>query len=242
MVSMKRVGILSLFLVRDLFRSLAGLVPVATGFTFYGIAFEYGMDQAQFITVAGVGLGAICLLTALLLTGRANRASFYPFAARLPRRSELLAAVVIGSLALTAVIAFLMAEAALLQHKLTLDFPSALWIIPTWLAVWLFMAALALPLSSLASRDGSHMVGYVLITALLVANDRRSFLEERRLGWLGRAVSAILWPMATLLAQASAGIHGRSYLLALVLTVVYAGILFGLATALLKHKDLLWPE
>jgi len=42
MVSMKRVGILSLFLIRDLFRSLAGLVPVATGFTFYGIAFEYG--------------------------------------------------------------------------------------------------------------------------------------------------------------------------------------------------------
>ena len=239
---MKRIGILSLFLVRDLFRSLAGLVPLAAGFTFYGIAFEYGMDQAQFITVAGVGLGAICLLTALLLTGRANRASFYPFAARLYRRSELLAAVVVGSLAVTSVIALLMTEAALLQHKLTLDLPSALWIIPTWLALWLFMAALALPLSSLVSRDGSHMVGYVLITALLVANDRRSFLEEHRLQWLSRAVTAILWPMATLLAQASAASHGRSYLLAIVLTVAYAGILFGLATMLFEHKDLLWPE
>ena len=239
---MNRVCTLSLFLIRDLFRSLASLVPLAAGFTFYGIAFEYGMDQAQFITVAGVGLGAICLLTALLLSGRANRASFYPFAARLSHRSELLAAVVAGSLAVTAVIAFLMTEAALLQHKLTLDFPSALWIIPTWLALWLFMAALALPLSSLVSRDGSHMVGYVLITALLVANDRRSFLEERRLHWLSRAVAAILLPMATLLAQASAGSYGRSYLLAMVLTVAYAGVLFGLATALLKHKDLLWPE
>jgi len=237
-----RVCTLSLFLIRDLFRSLASLVPLAAGFTFYGIAFEYGMDQAQFITVAGVGLGAICLLTALLLSGRANRASFYPFAARLPRRSELLAAVPLGSLAVTAVMALLMTEAALLQHKLTLDFPSALWIIPTWLAFWLFMAALALPLSSLVSRDGSHMVGYVLITALLVANDRRSFLEERRLHWLSRAVTAILLPMATLLAQASAGSYGRSYLLAMVLTVAYAGVLFGLATALLKHKDLLWPE
>jgi hypothetical protein len=237
-----RVCTLSLFLIRDLFRSLASLVPLAAGLTFYGIAFEYGMDQAQFITVAGVGLGAICLLTALLLSGRANRASFYPFAARLPRRSELLAAVPLGSLAVTAVMALLMTEAALLQHKLTLDFPSALWIIPTWLAFWLFMAALALPLSSLVSRDGSHMVGYVLITALLVANDRRSFLEERRLHWLSRAVTAILLPMATLLAQASAGSYGRSYLLAMVLTVAYAGVLFGLATALLKHKDLLWPE
>jgi len=238
----KRIGILSLFLIRDLFRSLAGIVPLAVGFTFYAIAFEYGMDQAQFITVAGVGLGAICLLTVLLLTGRANRASFYPFAARLPRRSELLAAVVVGSLAVTSVIAFLMTEVALLQHKLTLDFPSALWIIPTWLAFWLFVAALALPLSSLVSRDGSHMVGYVFITALLVANDRRSFLEERRLHWLSRAVTAVLWPVATLLAQASAGSHDRSYLLAIVLTVGYAGLLFGLAVALLRHKDLLWPE
>jgi len=238
----KRICTLSAFLIRDLFRSLAGLLPLAAGFTFYGIAFEYGMDQAQFITVAGVGLGAICLLTALLLTGRANRASFYPFAARLHRRSEQLVAVMAGSLAITTVIAFLMTEAALLRHQLTLDFPSALWIIPTWLALWLLMAAMALPLSSLVSRDGSHMVGYVLITALLTANDRRSFLEDHRLHWLSRAVSAILWPMATLLAQASAGIHGRSYLLALALTVVYAGLLFGLAMALFEHKDLLWVE
>ena len=239
---MNRICILSLFLVRDLFRSLSGLVPIAAGFTFYGIAFEYGMYQAQFITVAGVGLGAICLLSALLLTGRANRASFYPFAARLHHRSELLASVVVGSLAITSVIALLMTEAALLQHKLALEFPSALWIVPTWLALWLFMAALALPLSSLVSRDGSHMVGYVLITALLVANDRRSFLQDHNLLWLSRAVTTILWPLATLLAQASAGVHSLPYLLALVLTVAYAGILFSLTTALLEHKDLLWPE
>jgi hypothetical protein len=238
----KRVAVLSLFLIRDLFRSLACLVPLAAGVTFYGIAFEYGMDQAQFTTVAGVGLGAICLLTALLLTGRANRASFYPFAARLYRRSELLAAVLVGSLAVTTIIALVMTEAALLQHKLTLDLPSALWIIPTWLTLWLFMAALALPLSSLVSREGSHMVGYVLITALLVANDRRSYLEGHRLQWLSRAVTTILWPLATLLAQASAANYGLSYWLAIVLTVAYAGILVGLGTALFAHKDLLWPE
>jgi hypothetical protein len=238
----KRICTLGLFLIRDLFRSLAGLLPLAAGFTFYGIAFEYGMDQAQFVTVAGVGLGTICFLTVLLLTGRSNRASFYPFAARLQDRSEQLVAVIAGSLAVTAVIAFLMTEAALLQHKLTLDLPSALWIMPTWLVLWLFMATLALPLSSLVSRNGSHMVGYVLITALLVANDRRSYLVDHRLHWLSRAVSAILWPMATLLAQASAGIHGWRYLLALVLTIVYAGLLLGLAVGLFRHKDLLWAE
>lgn len=239
---MKRLYTLCLFLIRDMFRSLTGLVPVAAGFTFYAIAFEYGMDQAQFITIAGVGLGAIALLTALLLTGHANRASFYPFAARLHRRSELLAAIVAGSLVVTAVIAVLMTEAALLQHKLVLDFPSALWIIPTWLALWLFMAALALPLSSLVSQDGSNMVGYVLVTGLLIANDRRSFLEERGLEWLSRAAGVVLWPMATLLAQASAGRHDGSYLLAWVVTVVYAAVLFALSAAQFMGKDLLWPE
>jgi len=239
---MRRIGTLSLFLIRDLFRSLAGLVPPAAGLTFYGIAFEYGMDQPQFITVAGVALGAICFLTVLLLTGRANRASFYPFVARLRSRSELLAALVVSSLAITAVIALLITEAALLRNQLTLSFPSVLWIAPTWLALWLFMAALALPLSSLVSRDGSNMVGYVLVTIVLVANDRRSFLEQHRLGWLDRVVTIILWPLSTLLAQASAGVHDRSYFLALVSTVAYALILLGVTAALFEHKDLLWSE
>ena len=53
---MNRVWTLSLFLIRDLFRSLAGIVPLAVGLGFGIIAFEYGMDQAQFITVAGIGM------------------------------------------------------------------------------------------------------------------------------------------------------------------------------------------
>ena len=80
---MTRIATLTSYLIRTLSRSLAGIVPVALALAFGIIAFEYGMDQAQFVTVAGIGTSAICLVTALLLASRANRASSYLLVARL---------------------------------------------------------------------------------------------------------------------------------------------------------------
>ena len=239
---MKRIVTLTSFLNRDLFRSLAGIVPLAFTLAFGIIAFEYGMDQPQFITVAGIGMGAICLATTLLLASRANRASSFLLVARLHRRSELLAALVLSSLSITTALALLMALANLLAGRLTLDFPSTLWIVPTWLPAWLLAASLALPLSGLVGRGGSHLIGYVLLAGLLIANDRRSFLTSHGMNWLSRIVETILWPVNTLLAQASAGIYDWEYVLAWVLTCAYAVLLFVLAASLFEDKDLLWSE
>jgi hypothetical protein len=237
-----RIWTLTSFLVRDLFLSLTGIVPLAAALAFGLIAFEYGMDQAQFFTVGGLGIGAICLWTTLLLAGRANRAASYPLVARLGQRAELLAALVLGGLGITTVLAILIAVVNLLTSRLTLDFPSVLWILPTWLALWLLAAALALPLSALVGRGGSQLFGWILLTALLVANDQKARLETYRLAWLGRAVTTTLWPTSTLLSQASAGIHDRLFFLALALTLTYAVLLFCLATQLFVDKDLLWAE
>jgi hypothetical protein len=239
---MKRPWTLAWFLVRDLFRSLAGIVPLAAGLVFGILAFEYGMDQAQFITVAGVGIGATCMLTALLLASRANRAASYLLVARLHNRSELLVALVLSSLGITAVLAVLITVGNLLAGRLTLDFPSGLWILPSWLALWLLAVALALPLSALVSRGGSHLAGFLMLAVLLVANDQKAMLRSRDLDWLVRAVNTVLWPVNTLLARASAGIHDRTYFLALVLTLAYAASLFVLAVQLFADKDLLWTE
>lgn len=239
---MNRIWTLSLFLTRDLFRSLAGVVPLAAALGFGLIAFEYGMDQAQFITVAGMGTSAICLLTTLLLASRANRASSYLLVARLHRRSELLAALVLSGLGISAVLAVLITAGNLLSGRLSLDFPSALWVVPTWLPLWILAASLALPLSGLVARGGSHLAGYVILSALLIANDRKALLTARGLDWLARAVTAILWPPTTLLAQASAGNHGRLYALAWAFSLTYAILLFGLAISFLEDKDLLWSE
>jgi hypothetical protein len=239
---MMRIWTLTLFLIRDLFRSLAGVVPLVAALAFGLIAFEYGMDQAQYITVTGVGTGAISLLTGLLLASRANRASSYVLVARLPWRGELLAALVVGSLLITAMLTLLITGGNLLANRLTLEFPSILWIFPTWLPFWLLMATLALPLSPLAGQSSSEVVAWVLLTALLVANDQKARLQERGMDWLVRGIVAILWPVNTLLSQASAGIHGRSYFLAMALTLAYAGLAFVLAVSSLTSKDLLWAE
>ena len=239
---MRRIWTLTRFLIGDLFRSLAGIVPLAAALVFGVIAFEYGMDQAQFITVAGVGFGTICLLTTLLLASRANRASSYLLLARLFSRTELLLALAMGGLGITIVLAVLVTSANLLAGRLTLVFPSALWILPSWLVLWLLAVALALPLSALVGRAGSHLVGYVTLAVLLVANDQKAMLRNRDLDWLVRIVNTVLWPVNTLLARASAGSHDRLYFLALVLTLAYALSLFILSAQLFADKDLLWTE
>ncbi len=239
---MTRIGTLALFFVRDLSRSLTACVPLAAALAFGLIAFEYGMDQAQFITVAGLGIGFIGWLTALLLAGRADRASSFLLVARLRRRAELLAALLVGALGLTALLAVLIALPNLLAGRLTLEFPAALWIVPTWLVLWSLAAALALALSGLVSRGISHLVGYVLLTALLVAHDQTELLAERHLEGLVHVVNVILWPVSTLLAQASSGCHDRLYFLAWALTAVYAALLFALAVWLFADKDLIWQE
>jgi hypothetical protein len=239
---MTRIFTLGLFFTRDLFYSLAGIAPLATALAFGIIAFEYGMDQAQFVTVGGVGIGAICLLTTLLLTSRANRASSYPLVARLRWRAELLGALVLSGVASTAVLALLIAAGNLFTARLTLDFPSALWILPTWLPLWLLAATLALPLSALVGRGGSHLVAWVLVAALLVVNDQKGRLQAHGLDWLAQTSTIILWPVNTLLAQASAGVHDLAYLQAWILTLLYAGFFFALAVQFFADKDLLWSQ
>jgi hypothetical protein len=239
---MSRVLTLALFLGRELFRSVSGIAPLAAALAFGVIAFEYGMDQAQFITVGGIGVGAICTLTTLLLAGRANRASFYPLLPRLRHRWELLAALVLSGMAISWILALLITVANLLAGRLTLDWPSLLWILPTWSVLWLFAAALALPLSALTGRDGSNLLAYVLVVAVLVANDQRNALISRGWSWAAGLVERITWPVGTLLAQGSAGGHGRLYAVALAATLACAVALFALAAILFRDKDLIWTE
>ncbi len=239
---MKRVSAMTLYLVQELFRAVSGLAPLSYALVFGLVAFEYGMDQAQFITVGGLGMGALCLLTTLLLTGRANRAASYPLVARLRDRSELLTAAVVGGLGVTAVLGLLITAINLRTGRLTLHFPSLLWILPTWGVLWLFLSVLALTLSSLANRGGSQVLGYILVVGILVANDQQAWLTDKGLGWLVKAVRIVLWPPSMLLSNATAGIHGRTYILAMAATLVYALLLFALAAQLLQAKDLLWSE
>jgi hypothetical protein len=239
---MSRICILSALLTRDLYQSMASVVPLAAALAFGLIAFEYGMDQAQFITVGGVGTLALCFLTTQLLASRANRASTYLVLGRLTHRAELLAALILSGVGITALLAVLITVGNLLTGRLSLGLPSALWILPTWLPLLLMSAALGLAISGLVARAGSHLLGYLLLVGLLVANDQSASLAERGFTGVVRAVSTILWPVTTLLAHASAGAFDLAYFVSGALTLGYAALLFALAAMLFQTKDLLWSE
>jgi hypothetical protein len=239
---MNRLGVLSIHLLRDLFLSMTGIVPLAAAVAFGLIAFEYGMDQAQFITVGGVGALAICFLTTQILASRSNRASTYLLLARLQRRAELLGSLMLASLSITLLLTVLIALGNLLTDRLTLELPSALWILPSWLPLLLMSASLGLVLSGLVSQNGSHLLGYILLAGLLVINDQSLVLAARGFSWLVEAVSTLLWPVSTLLAHASAGALDRVCFSAGALTLGYAVLLYLLAVVLFQRKDLLWSE
>jgi hypothetical protein len=239
---MSRLWALTRYLAGELFGSLAGVAPLAAALAFGLIAFEYGMDQAQLITVGGVGIGAIGLLATLLLAGRADRAASYPLLARLRRRWELLVAIVACGWCVTWILAILIVVANLAAHRLVLAWPSLLWIVPTWSVLWLFTSALALVLSALVSRGGSNLLGYLAAVAVLVAYDRKTALLERGLSWAVRIVERIVWPFSTLLARASAGLHDRAYFVSLALALACALGLFLVSVLLFRDKDLLWSE
>lgn len=239
---MTRLSVLASLLVRDLFLSMAGIVPLAAALAFGLIAFEYGMDQAQFITVGGVGTLALCLLSTLLLASRANRASTYLLLARLYHRTELLASLVLASLSITIPLAILIAVGNLLTGRLTLDLTAAFWVLASWLPLLLMAACLGLALSGLVARSASHLLGYLLLAGLMVANDRSAMLANHGFEWLAKGVSLSLWPVSTLLAHASAGELHPAFFLAGALTLGYAALLYGLAARLFRSKDLLWAE
>jgi len=239
---MSRLWTLTLYLVRELFGALAGIVPLAAAVAFGLIAFEYGMDQAQLITVGGLGIGTIGFLATLLLAGKADRAASFPILGRLRRRAELLGSILVGGLGITWILAIAIVVANLLAGRLTLSSPSLLWIMPTWTAVWLFVTALALSLSALVSRNGSNLLGYLLVVAVLVANDRKADLLDRGAGWAVRIVERLVWPVGTLLSRASAEVHDQTYFAAAAATLACAAALFLLAAFLFRDKDLLWSE
>jgi hypothetical protein len=110
------------------------------------------------------------------------------------------------------------------------------------LPLWLLAGTVALLLSGLVERGGSHLVGYVLLVTLLIANDRKAFLIRQGMDWAAQGIDAIVWPVRTLLAQASNDIDGIEYVLAWALVCFYATLLFTLATVLFRSKDLLWSE
>jgi hypothetical protein len=238
----KRVWVLSLFLIRNLLRSLLGLAPLATMLGAYTVTFFYqGQKVDYFASVGGFDLALVCVVSTLVMSAQAGRPVIYPLLARLPRRADLLASVVISSLAISLVMALLFTALAIVQRTASVTALEFLMILPRWLALFALAAALSLHLGRLAGA-GPRLAIVLVLILVLAASDQQLAWQRSGLHWLLDGAALLASPVIANLMIAVHGTEPGRYALAVLLPLLAAGLLFLLAAWLFRRRDLLWTE
>lgn len=239
---MRRTIILARFQLRELVRSLAIVGPAAVTVGLYWIFFEFPGDADYFAATGGFVLLVAALVTTLLLAGQANRASNTMVMVRLPRRAELLGAIVASTLVVAASMGALFTALALGQARVVVTPVQMALIAPRWLVLVTLSAAVALHLSRLVSRGGSHLIAFGLLALFATIFEQEGVLLRGGLAWLARAVLAISDPVMAALREPAMPASLTSYASNLLLMGAYAAGLFALAAWLFRRKDLLWAD
>lgn len=237
---MTRIFTLAWFIAKDFFRSWQSFVPVALALTFYGIAFQYGATPAYFAAVTPVAMIVIAIVTVLLLAGRCNRAASYPLIARLHVRGEMLLAVTLTTLALTAALTALVTGMALWQNKFITPLTGREWALLAlvWPCLFLFAGFFGLLLTNLTSRGGSHIAAYGLVAALAAVYDYQFELTQAGQNLVLTVWQRLLQPFSVALTPFSSA----NLLQGALLVLGYALLCFILADWLFARKDLVWSE
>ena len=234
---MRRVTALAAFLIGDLFTTLLAVLPVGLAVALYWVTFYYPVTPEYLASVGGWDLAVVCLVLCLLVSDRANRASMYLLVARLPRRFEFVAGIVVAVLVIMAVVAAGFAGLALATGRVALTATQGAFAVLRWAAMLLLASSVGLHLGRLVSRNGSHILAALLLAALFTAGSWRGLG-----GWATEAVAGALLgiaaPVGSMLGGLADGLDWQST----GIVVGYAAVLLGLAGLLFRGKDLLWPE
>ena len=239
---MRRVATLARFQLKEMVRSFAIVAPLAITLGLYWIFFEFPGDVDYFAATGGFVLLVASLVTTLLLAGQANRMSSTATVARLPRRAELLLAIVASTLVIAAVMASVYTGLALGQAKVAMTVANLIVIAPRWLGLSAFFATVGLHLSRLTSRRGSHLIAFGLLATFATVIEQQGVLMRSNFAWLADTATAISSPIVTLLREPVAALVLTRYASALLLMAAYTLGLFALAAWLFRRKDLLWVD
>lgn len=239
---MRRVLALAWFLLKELARSLGIVAPLALTLALYWIFFEWPGDVDYFAATGGFTLMAVTLVTVLLLASQLNRNSSAVALLRLPRRSELLGAVMVCAVVLAGLLAVLYTLLALLQAKVAIRPIELLSIAPRWLVLVLFAASLGLLMTRLTSRGVSYLATFAALALFATVVELRGVLLRGSFAWLAVVVTALASPVTLALREPALPASRAAYLFAVAGTLIFATGLFLLATRLFRRKDLLWDE
>jgi hypothetical protein len=239
---MSRIVALARFQLRELVRSFAIAAPMTITLALYWLFFEFPGDVDYFAATGGFVLLVVSLVTTLLVASQANRMSSTVVVVRLPRRSELLGAIVTSALVVAVAMAVLFTGLVLGQAKVAMTAVHLAVIAPRWLALTALFAVIGLHLSRLISRGGSHLFALGLLAFVATVIEREGVLLRSSLAGLARAVLAVSDPVMAALREPAVPASLASYASNLLLLVVYALGLFALAVWLFRRKDLLWAD
>jgi hypothetical protein len=243
--SLGQITTLTAFLVRDLARSLAGAAPPALTLILYTFTFTYPATIDYFTAVGGASLQAVTFVSTLLMAWRINRGISYPWLVLLRRRGSLLAALALSTLAVSVAMALLFTALALIQRKIDLSALMAVQIGLRWLPLFGLTIGAGLLSSKLVSRGGTYLVVPAVLAAFFTVDEWRGILERNQLGGVVEIVSAIAWPVRTLLLVDPLTVTGStvaSLIVAALLCVAATLLLFWLSVRSFERKDLIWVE
>lgn len=232
----------TLFLLRDLTRSLVGAAPPALTLFFYALTFTYPADITYFTAVAGAALMLVSFIVTLIVGGWMNRSLSYPLLVHLHHRWQLLISVALAALLISLGMALLFTILALVQDKIAISLVVAVQIAGRWLALFIVSISLGLHTCRLINRRGYFWTLGSLVL-LFSVDEWRGLWERWGILWPVHIVDAILWPVLTLLRvdpHLMTSAIGVSLLLAGLATLGIAAALLGLAVYRFHRRDLDW--
>ena len=224
----RRLIVLTGYLLRNIFFSLAGSIYIILALAYWAIFFPPGQgtpDVDNYFLIIGTFGAAMSFLATLTIASRAYRAENYPLLVRLPSRIEYITAVFSSAVIFAFSLQFLLAVLALIRGP-EISFGQMIEIPPVWISLNLIAAMLALHASDLVASGWSRVVVFGILAILLIGQnliDRLTSTLAELISSLSGAMYSQQWvAMANGLGQVSSWLYGSGReLLGNVLGVVF---------------------
>ena len=191
----QRMISLSLYLVRAVAFSLAGLLYLLLALVFYFVLFDprqHTPDIEYYILVIGLFGAVLAFLITLTVASRANSAVHFPFLVRLPSRVEYLASSFAAAFIFSAILQTLVAGLALVINGPDVSISKILVIPPLWTAANALFISLALHATDLVASGWSRVYIFGVLAVLLYLQSLMEPISEWLSGVLARFSTFLL--------------------------------------------------
>lgn len=195
----QRITILSVYFVKSVIFSLAGLLLVIFSLIYWAVFFPPGQgtpDVENYIILLGVLGAVVTFMAALSTASKAGRLENYPFMVRLPSRIEYLIAVLLGAISIGLLLQLLVAGLALIRGP---NLTTANWLTlpPLWLSLNILAALLAIHATDMVATGWSRVIIFGTLAVLLLLNSSATSSDS----WLAARLNdlSLVWTRLNLM-------------------------------------------